>query len=258
MLQHNACGPASVGQGLPPQREGPRVQESTAEPAVAGTSPPEPGPTGRETVRQPGRWPLAMLAGVLLALPLGWLLAFGALLPFFLGLFFFLLFGLVLGAAMYRVGRPARPLSRAPLLAGTACVVLALLAVSLWVEARSLPHQVAIFAREKIRKLPEGLTREQFLVDSAADVTRHLNERFPPGGVVGYVRWCILDSRLEPPVGDLPVVFKSSQPRFWWLFRVVASIALLGFGIHSQAGELRRPADWRDRAGAAVNPLSKI
>lgn len=209
--------------------------------------------------RLPGRWPVGVLGGALAGLPIGWLLSYGGLLPFYLGLFFFLLFGLLLGAVVYRLGAPARPLGRAWLAGGTAVVVLVTWGVSMLIEAHTFPSQVAKVALEKTRKLPAGATPDSFLRDSQDDVARHLRDKYAPGGVIGYMRWQLTDSQIKPPVGRLPKTFRSTQPRLWWGIRVLLSITLLSVGIYSQIAALRREASQQQRRdGTTVNPLSKI
>ena len=204
------------------------------------------------------RWVLAVLAAAGVGLPIGWLLCYGGLLPFFLGLFFFLLFGLLLGAVAYRIGVPARPLSKAAVVGGTAVVVGVTWATSLLVEAHDFPDQVADVAFRQPRKLPAGTTPEAYCRQSADEVAVYLREKHPPGGVIGYVHWALTSSRIDPPVGKLRKPFRSSQPRGWWAARVVLSIFLLGYGVYSQIGPLTRLPAARDRTGTAVNPLSKI
>jgi len=205
-----------------------------------------------------GRWAAAVLAGAASGLPLGWLLSYGALLPFYLGLFFFVLFGLMIGALMYRLGAPARPIARRRIRLGTVLVVGFTWAVSITVEATDFPDQMATKAIEGWRKLPAGTTADDFRRESAADVARHLNDNYAPGGVLGYLRWSATSSRLDRGVGKLRKPYQASQPRAWWVVRVVLSIGLLGFGIYSQVGPLTRLAVAKDRSGSAVNPLSKI
>ena len=204
------------------------------------------------------RWPLAVAAASGVGLPIGWLLCYAALLPFLLGLFFFALFGLLLGAVLYRVGHPARPLRRRSMRLGVIVVMTFTWVISMLTEGYDFPRQVASYSYEKIRKLPEGTTSEAFHRDCTAGVARYLREEFPPGGVIGYARWAITSSRIDPPVGHLRRPFRSSQYRWWWVIRVVLSVVLLTWGIHSQVASLARPSDARDRAGTAGNPLSKI
>ncbi|MBN1489250.1 MAG: hypothetical protein JXA69_04975, partial [Phycisphaerae bacterium] len=64
--------------------------------------------------RLPPRWAASVIAGLALGLPFAWLLAVLAFLPFYLGLFFFTLIGLLIGAVQFRVGKPAVPWPKAP------------------------------------------------------------------------------------------------------------------------------------------------
>src|SRR3990172_853649 len=73
--------------------------------------------------RSHARWWCATAAGTVVSLPLAWLLSYAAMLPFYLGLFFFMLFGLVIGAVAFRVAAPGRPYHRFAVLAGTTLIV---------------------------------------------------------------------------------------------------------------------------------------
>ena len=234
------------------------MQQMTTEGSPGAPAADIAGP-GSAAATKPKRWALAVLVGAGAGLPLGWLLCYGALLPFFLGLFFFLLFGLLLGAVIYRVGAPARPMPRGRLVLGTAVVAFVTWAVSIAVEGYDFPRQMADKAIGDHRKLPEGTaTAEEFRRESAEQVARYLREHYAPGGVIGYIRWAVSSGRLERGVGQLRRPYQASQPRGWWVLRVLLSIGLLGFGIHSQVGSLTRMATEKDRASTAVNPLSKM
>src|SRR3989304_7721151 len=69
------------------------------------------------------RWWAATTVGMVVSLPFAWLLSFAAALPFYLGFFFFLLFGLVIGAVAFRIAAPGRPYGRFAVLAGTTLIV---------------------------------------------------------------------------------------------------------------------------------------
>ncbi|MCH7814236.1 MAG: hypothetical protein IID40_09475 [Planctomycetes bacterium] len=201
---------------------------------------------------------MGVLAGVGVGLPIGWLLCYGALLPFFLGLFFFTLFGLLVGAVVFRVVQGARPIPRSRIAGGTAVVVLAVMTVSLTVEGRDFPDQVGDFACQKARRLPEGMTASEFRQASAQQVDDYLSERFAPGGVVGYFRWALTSGELKPPLAMLRVPFRASQFRYWWALRVVLCAVLLSYGVYSQVAPLAKLPKPVDRAGRAGNPLSKM
>lgn len=203
-------------------------------------------------------WPRAVAVTCLVGLPIGALLCYAALLPFFIGLFYFMLFGLLLGAVLYRVGQRGRPMSKRTVMAGVAVVVAVIWATSLLTEAYDFPGQVAAYSYEKIRRLPEGMTPDDFLRESGREVARHLAEQYAPGGVLGYVRWAATSSRIDPPVAHLRRPFVANQKRWWWVLRVVLSVVLLSYGVHTQVAPLTRLPDADNRAGAAGNPPGRM
>ena len=180
------------------------------------------------------RWWAALAAGTAVSLPFGWLLSYAAALPFYIGLFFFALFGLVIGAVTYRIAAPRRPYGRFALLTGTTLIVLVGWGSTLVKESRDFPEDVAARAVRQTRDIG-GRSAAEFREDVAADVRRFLAERYPPGGTFGYVRWVLTNGQLKK--GDLPTVNRSMeapQSRWGWAVRVVLSIALLAFGVSSQ------------------------
>ena len=192
-----------------------------------------PGPTKR--------WWAAVAVAALPAFPLAWLLSYAAALPFFLGLFFFMLFGLMIGAAAFRVSAPGRPYAALSLIAGTTILVALTSGLSLIKEARDFPEDLAKRITSRTRDL-SGRTAEEFRTLIASDIRTLLADRYGPGHVWGYVRWVLTNGELKR--GDLPMLNKAiflpaAQTKGWWAFRVVASIALLGFGIASQTLPLR-------------------
>jgi hypothetical protein len=182
------------------------------------------------------RWWWGVCVGSIVALPLAWLLSYAAALPFYLGLFFFMLFGLIIGAAVYRVAAPGAPYGRFPLLAGTTLLVAITFGLSLWKEAGDFPDDVARRVASRTKDIG-GRTAQEFRESIAGEVRTFLDDRYGPGSYWGYVRWVLTSGEIKRD--DLPTVVKgvtmpAAQTRAWWAFRVVASIALLGFGISSQ------------------------
>jgi hypothetical protein len=186
---------------------------------------------------------LLTLVGGVLAWPLGLLLSFLGSLPFMLGVFFFALFGLLVGAVMYRVGVSRRPLPRWMLRTASAIVVLTAWIVAISAEARGFPPDRAAFALEQVRALPAGVTRAQALAESERFLHDYLRGHHPPGGVLGYIQWELFGQRIGIPVGggtrQVPI-----NPEHWrWGLRVAVSVVLLAFGVHSQVAGLAKPDD---------------
>lgn len=194
------------------------------------------------------RWWLAVLFGSVICLPCAWLLSYGAALPFFLGLFFFVLFGLVIGAAMHRVAAPGRPHGRMSLIVGTSLVVGLGWGVSITKEAVDFPSDIAADAITKRLNLGDS-TSAEYRAEVAGGVARFLRENYAPGGPVGYVRWILADGTLDQKeVPQLNRTMRRSPHGWWWALRGVLSIALFGFGIGSQTLPLKLARERTHRA----------
>jgi hypothetical protein len=181
--------------------------------------------------------------GAVLALPLGWLLGHGALLPSYLGLFFFALFGLVLGATVYRVAQRGDRLPRRTVLAGTLLLVVFTWAVGMTREGLAFPEQMAraVVERAEASDLA-GRTGEEFHRDALADINQFLATEHPPGGVLGYVHWAATSSVLPASkVDGLRRNIKSTQSRYGFIIRIALSLGLLTFGIGALTFSLIRP-----------------
>lgn len=191
----------------------------------------------------PARWWIAVAAGMTVAVPLGWLLSFAAALFVYLGLFFFMLFGLLIGAAMFRIGRTARPIAKGRIRIGTALVVLVGWGVSMAVECHDFPSDVAERTIGEFRVRPDGMTPDDIKRQAAQWVRTHLREHYPPGGAVGYVRWKLSSDRLDVQLQGvaLPLGLHFSDNKGWWLLRVILSILLFAFAVHSIVRPLAAP-----------------
>jgi len=191
------------------------------------------------------RWWLAVLVAAVVSLPFGYLLSYGAFLLAYFGLFFFLLFGLLVGAIMYRIALPARPIPRRQLLIGSLIVAAVCGGFSLAVECWQFPGDAAERAWKTFRILPDGMTRDDILRQARASVEKYLVENHWPGGALGYMRW-------KATAGSLPVEVKTPTTtttrviqyrgnRGWWIVRVILSLTFLPLAVH-----------------AVVKPLSKV
>jgi len=208
------------------------------------------GPTTSEAIRSTvsaassrsqARWWSAMTVGTIVSLPFAWLLSYGALLPFYLGLFFFMLFGLFIGAATYRVASPGRPYPRLAILAGTTLIVGVCWTLSIVKESRDFPADLAKDAVRRARDIG-GRSADDYRATVAGEVRAFLRERHPPGGVLGYFRWMLLEGEIRK--GSLPSfdqLVRRSPARWGFAIRVILSIALLGFAVSSQTLALGRP-----------------
>ncbi|RJP37477.1 MAG: hypothetical protein C4547_05570 [Phycisphaerales bacterium] len=201
----------------------------------------------------PGRWLGALAAGMVLSAAFGVLLSYVAFLMALLGLFFYVLFGLIVGAVVYRIAHRLRPIGRGRVYLGTALCAMSSWGVSLFWEGASFPEIVARQAIEKTPLLPEGLTKAQFrdrILESTAAILRR---DYPPGGVPGYFRWIASSGRLEKgAITDVPVPISLSQRGWVWVVRVVLSLVFTAFGVGSQTLALARPVAVEAEAEAAA------
>lgn len=185
------------------------------------------------------RWWIGVAVGLVLAFPFGWLLSYAATLPFFLGPFFFALFGLVIGAVIHRVASPGRPYAPGVLVIGTTLIVLLIMSITIINESRDFPGEMAAQAAKRTRTL-EGRTIYEYRADVSAGARRFLEVKYPPGGTLGYVRWIVTSGEVAP--GEIEGVKRRLSPQqggIIWSIRVVLSFALLGFGIGSLTLNLR-------------------
>jgi hypothetical protein len=206
-----------------------------------------------------GRWWCAVLAGLLFSLPFSWLLSFGALLPFLLGLFFFALFGLIIGALVFRIAAPGRPYGKGAIVVGTTVIVLVCWCTAFVLESRDFPREMGQKATDATRSIGD-MTRQQYIEKMAEDVRAYMREEYPPGGLIAYVRWSLTDGRIKKGVLDGPrKTLKRDQVRVWWAIRVVLSVGLLGFGVASMTWPLRLVEDSTSgpvSTGGAPDPAS--
>ncbi|RME36651.1 MAG: hypothetical protein D6788_11155 [Planctomycetota bacterium] len=193
--------------------------------------------------------------GGLVSVPLAWLLSYGAALPFFLGLFFFALFGLVIGASVFRVASRGGRYSRGRIELGTALLVLWGMWLSIVFESRGFPEDKAREAAQSTLDIGHR-TRAEYEAFVAEQVRDYLRKHYPPGGTVGYVRWVVASG--EIPRGDLKEVRRTLQigHHGWtWVIRVLLSTGLLAFGIGSQLWGLIEPT--QTPATTSEAPLQK-
>ncbi|HPD29141.1 MAG TPA: hypothetical protein PLL20_04045 [Phycisphaerae bacterium] len=185
----------------------------------------------------------SFVAGCCAGIPAGVILAYLAPMPFYLGLFFFLVLGLVIGAIMFRFGRGAVPVRPLTLNLIGSAVVLLTWSTTLVTEYATLPRLVA---RRTETSMFRRLTPQQ-KAEVAAKSRQHVMSRllgrpFDEGlgdwlaGFPKYLRWIAQDGTMECPrvVDPTTFTFKAGQSKASWVFRVVVSMALLAFAVLSQ------------------------
>lgn len=229
----------------PPVRSDSRADDCVVEPpatpsATDSSAPARDEPPPPLTPPSAGGMFFSVILGLGLMAPLGWLLSYGAALPTFLGLFFFALFGLVIGAAMYRAAGRGRPRRRASVLAATLLVTLFGVGLTVYAEARDFPSDIAEGTLRERRALA-GRSVEQFRAELTGAVGSWINENYAPGGTWGYTRWIVTNGRIDKSEIELLGKNVVRSPRgVWWCLRVALSALLLTFGIGSQTMLLTR------------------
>ncbi len=194
---------------------------------------------------QARQWLLATLAGLAVAVPVSVILSYAGLLPMYLGPFFFLLFGLSVGAAIFRVARHVQPAPKLLVIACPTLVILATFLATMTLEYKQLgPHAAAMTAK-RTRALPPDVSLIDFQAAVSVAAERQIADNYPPGGVFGYLRWAATNGRMvleseraRPPF----VTYVLSQSNIGFTLRVLFSLILLAGGIFSQVLPLRKPA----------------
>lgn len=206
----------------------------------------------------------SLVSGCAAALPAGWLLAYLAVAPFFLGLLAFLVVGLLIGAVMFRFGRRAAPAPRAVLwLIGTAVVIL------VWGTGLAIEYD-QVFG-DAARAVRDSFGYRSFTEQERAriyDETRRYvlsqltGGRFENGrlgylcGFPGYLTWAASSGTMECPRLFSPSTqtFYLAHRRLGWLTRVILSLLFLGFTVLSQIlslAEAPKPPDGTANAADA-------
>lgn len=179
----------------------------------------------------------------MLGVPIGCLLSYAAALPNFIGVFFFALLGLVVGAIVFRIASPNRPFPKFSVISGTTAVTAIIWTSSIVKEALDFPTDMGQVAASQTRDLG-GRSLSEFRNEFASQVRGHLRTQYPPGGTVGYVRWVLTSGELKK--GDTELIQRAMhvpQAKIGWAIRVVISGGLLAFGVASQTLPLSTPSD---------------
>lgn len=200
----------------------------------------------------PGRWGLAVAVGAFVGIPTGVLLAYVAFIFALLGLFFYVLFGLILGAIVFRVaGRPGR-VPRGAARLGVAVVVAITWGTSLYWEYHASPAELADQAVHTVHALPKNFSSraayEAYVMERARAL---LAEQYPPGGWIGYMWWMAASGRMpRGTIEGVETTIGPDQRRYLWMIRIGLSLILLTFGVSALIPREKRRVSSRSSGSA--------
>jgi hypothetical protein len=198
-----------------------------------------------ESSSEPRRSSLAkpFIAGCTAGVPAAILLTYLAVLPLFLGLFFFLLLGLLVGALMFRFGRKAAPAPRGRLWLGGTGVVVVMWLTTLVVEYAIFPSLVSQRVGQSWHRRLTAEEKQTVARETRQAVLSRFVGREYRGGPVdwicalgGYTAWVARDGTMQCPRGlnNTTYLLQLDQRRRAWVLRVLLSLGLLEFAVLSQ------------------------
>lgn len=180
----------------------------------------------------------------LLLIALSPLLARLIWLPFYFGLFFFLVGGLLVGAATFRIARPARPIGRRPLVIGALAIGLITYLITTVFEFRHFASTVADppkFARARNAVVQNGGSLNDLEARAADAFAAKLAQDYAPLTPLAYARWTIREGKMRLTVDDQTESIATEHAGWKWLLRSLGEILLVAAGLWSSLEALRSP-----------------
>lgn len=187
-------------------------------------------------------WFLGQLTALVLLSGLGWILARLVWLPFYFGLFFFLIAGLLVGAVAFRVARPSRPLGRTRILVGVVAVSVIAWSATLILEFRHVAATIGdppAFASARNAAAESNGPVKAIKAEATERFLAVLSAEYPPGGPIGYVRWAVCSGEMKLTVSGCQDQVSISQRGYAWPCRALATIVLMAAGLWSNLESLR-------------------
>ncbi len=186
------------------------------------------------------------LSNLLLVLTLvnfnAWAFSHLANLVFYLGLFFFLLFALLMGSTLFRFLSAFRPVNKSVLIAGGACCVVLSWAGGLVLEASYLPTDAYnhCLKSPRLRRLPSGVTSEQLKKEIPDQARRFLVDHYGPNLTLSYLRWEWSSGEIEITIEgmDKSLTYQRSQRRVGFMIRLLVSLLFVVYAVFSQVSML--------------------
>ncbi len=201
-----------------------------------------------------GRYLLGCLLVVAMGVGLSKLLATAGLLPFIFGIvgvFFFMLVGLLLAAIMYRFGRDIAPLPRSLVIGSIVVLTLAITAGTVFFEYLEVLTKEAEEALRVNNLNPREEEQEEMIARMRQQIEDYWRSEHGFGGPIGYVAWAACGSVFEigPSEGRKRQVVHR-QGGLKWLLRGLISFAALGWAVWAQVYPLHRAQQQRDEPKA--------
>ena len=195
--------------------------------------------------RSGGRsWWLGLLASFLFLGALTWILARVVFLPYYMGLFFYQVGGLLAASVAFRIARPERPIKRRRLLFGAVLVAIAAWCVSICFEYHDRIEGIARgpeFYEAKVKALAKGGSAADVMDRVRNELREHLRSTYAPGGVLGYVRWVVASGEYTLTADGVTDTVRIAHRRRAWVLRSIASICLMACGLYMGLESLSSP-----------------
>lgn len=180
-------------------------------------------------------WWVSLAACFVVLAALTYVLARVVFLPYYMGLFFYQVAGLIAGSAGFRIARPDRPIRRARLFSGAVLVALAAWCVSIVFEYHDRVDGIAReseFYAAKLKAIEQGGSAADVMERVREGVRDHLRTEHSPGGVMGYVRWVVHSGELTLTVDGVTDTVRIAHRKKAWVIRSIASIGLMTTGLY--------------------------
>ena len=193
--------------------------------------------------RSPGAWAAGLVVAASLAVVLMWLLARVVWLPAYFGVFFFLVAGMLVGAAGFRVARAARPMTTWSVWGGVVAVSIMAMGAGLTWEYRYRAATIGEppkFGEARNEARQQGRPVAEVGVRVTEAFREFLRENYWPGGVVGYIRWAAGSGHVKLSLADgFSDEAEIGHRRWAWVIRSLAAYALFAAGLWYQFEALR-------------------
>jgi hypothetical protein len=188
------------------------------------------------------------LVATVVGLPFILLLMYCAWLPLLMGMYFFILGGMLIGAIWCRLARRVRPVPAGAVRLRMFVMLAIFVVVYLLAEYKvKVMHLVRDMTELTIQmQSVDSLGQRQQREREVADHVRQSLRKHGPGPL-GYLAWAATDGRLPPMTrytGKAGLVLPQRQA--FYILRVVLSITLLWYGLRLMAKDLSRPDEVPD------------